>query len=69
MTVRTELESIDMALVKLRHDMDSLVDRMLGPKWMFARANLRRATDLLNAAGGHIRESHEHVPEALDMDD
>jgi hypothetical protein len=69
MSVRTELESMEMAILRLQKDIAYLRERMLGPRWVFARANLAQADSRLLAAKGHIRESHTHVPELLDTDD
>lgn len=70
MTVRTELESIELAIAKLRRDIETLQEsvREKGPRWMTTRAGLRQGWVMLGVATARVREAAEFIPEGLDFD-
>lgn len=69
-TVTSELEGIDLALARLRRDLESLKEsgRVTGPRWRTTRAAIGQAILQIGIAGARVREAAEFVPDSLDFD-
>lgn len=70
MTVLSELESIDLAIAKIRRDLEALAEsnKAKGPRWMTTRAGIRQGILMLGTASARIREAGEFIPQGLDFD-
>lgn len=69
MTVRSELESIELALASLKRDLSAIADSLDGRlKFRYVAAGIRHTRNKLDGAQTYLREAHSFVPVELDKD-
>lgn len=69
MTLRADLESIDLALASLKHDLDELQKGLDGRlKFRYTAAAIRHTMSRMDNAAAYLREAHSLVPVELDKD-